>query len=239
MICCRCSSGRASRQAAADHRRGQSRARRSRRSSSTAAPHVHGSRGQRAGFGDRRQQMLEDVAILSGRKVITEESASSSNTQLSHLGHARRVVITRDAATIVDEPARATRSAPHQPDQDRDQHRSTSTRRSYRRLASCRWCDRGEGQHGDETEMKEKKHRVEDALQAPVLRSRRASSPVAASRCCTRRTRCVSRGSRARQEAGARIVLRALEAASPDRARRRARGRGCRQRCAQGTTARD
>src|SRR5207302_9745266 len=54
------------------------------------------------GFGDRRKRMLEDIAILTGGEVITEEMGLKlENTQLSQLGHARRVVVAKDATTSV------------------------------------------------------------------------------------------------------------------------------------------
>src|SRR5438876_11554779 len=55
------------------------------------------------GFGDRRKRMLEDIAILTGGEVITEElGLKLENTQLSQLGRARKVVIAKDTTTIVD-----------------------------------------------------------------------------------------------------------------------------------------
>src|SRR5690242_1508551 len=55
------------------------------------------------GFGDRRKRMLEDIAILTGGEVITEEMGlKPENTQLSQLGHARRVVVSKDTTTIID-----------------------------------------------------------------------------------------------------------------------------------------
>ncbi len=49
------------------------------------------------GFGDRRKRMLEDISILTGGEVITEElGLKLENTQVSQLGHARRVVVTKD-----------------------------------------------------------------------------------------------------------------------------------------------
>src|SRR3989440_486033 len=55
------------------------------------------------GFGDRHKRMLEDIAILTGGEVITEEMGLKlENTQLSQLGHARRVVVAKDTTTIVD-----------------------------------------------------------------------------------------------------------------------------------------
>ncbi len=55
------------------------------------------------GFGDRRKRMLEDIAILTGGEVITEEMGLKlENTQVSQLGRARRVVVGKDNTTIVD-----------------------------------------------------------------------------------------------------------------------------------------
>src|SRR3981189_3498805 len=55
------------------------------------------------GFGDRRKRMLEDIAILTGGEVITEEMGLKlENTQVSQLGRARRVVISKDTTTIID-----------------------------------------------------------------------------------------------------------------------------------------
>src|SRR6266496_3879053 len=55
------------------------------------------------GFGDRRKRMLEDIAILTGGEVITEElGLKLENTKLSQLGHARKVVVDKDSTTIID-----------------------------------------------------------------------------------------------------------------------------------------
>ncbi|MGH3062721.1 MAG: chaperonin GroEL, partial [Gaiellaceae bacterium] len=55
------------------------------------------------GFGDRRKRMLEDIAILTGAEVITEEMGLKlENTKLSQLGKARKVVIDKDSTTIID-----------------------------------------------------------------------------------------------------------------------------------------
>src|ERR1700751_2063668 len=55
------------------------------------------------GSGDRRKRMLEDIAILTGGEVITEEMGLKlENTQISQLGRARRVVVGKDETTIVD-----------------------------------------------------------------------------------------------------------------------------------------
>src|SRR5438067_976455 len=55
------------------------------------------------GFGDRRKRMLEDIAILTGAEVITAElGLKLENTKLSQLGHARKVVVTKDTTTLID-----------------------------------------------------------------------------------------------------------------------------------------
>src|ERR671937_23470 len=55
------------------------------------------------GFGDRRKRMLEDIAILTGAEVITEEMRLKlENPQLGQLGRARRVVVAKDTTTIID-----------------------------------------------------------------------------------------------------------------------------------------
>ena len=55
------------------------------------------------GFGDRRKRMLEDIAILTGGEVITEElGLKLENTQLNQLGRARKIVVTKDETVIVD-----------------------------------------------------------------------------------------------------------------------------------------
>src|SRR5664279_3896617 len=61
------------------------------------------------GFGDRRKRMLEDIAILTGGEVITEElGLKLENTEVSQLGRARRVVVGKDETTIVDGAGDAT-----------------------------------------------------------------------------------------------------------------------------------
>src|SRR5919199_1536231 len=56
------------------------------------------------GFGDRRKRMLEDIAILTGGEVITEEMGLKlENTKLSQLGRARKVVVAKDNTTIDDD----------------------------------------------------------------------------------------------------------------------------------------
>ncbi len=122
-------------------------------------------------FGDRRKRMMEDIAILTGGEVITEElGLKLENTQLSQLGRARKVVITKDSTTVVDGAG----------DAERIKGRTNQVRAELKNTASE--FDREKLQErlarlaggvaiikvgaATETELKEKKHRVEDALSA-------------------------------------------------------------------------
>src|SRR5207244_11631036 len=59
--------------------------------------------GTAPGCGDRRKRMLEDIAVLVGAEVITEElGLKLENTKLSQLGKARKVVVDKDTTTIID-----------------------------------------------------------------------------------------------------------------------------------------
>src|ERR1700751_3160107 len=123
------------------------------------------------GFGDRRKRMLEDIAILSGGEVITEEMGLKlENTQISQLGRARRVVIAKDTTTIVD--GAGERDAIKGPiTQIKTEIENTDSAFDKEKLQE-RLAKLSGGVAvvkvgaATETEMKEKKHRVEDALQA-------------------------------------------------------------------------
>src|ERR671917_224250 len=123
------------------------------------------------GFGDRRKRMLEDISILTGGEVITEEMGLKlENTQLSQLGRARRVVVTKDTTTIVDGSgdAEAIKGRINQikneiENTDSDFDREKLQERLAKLAGGVAVVKVGAA---TETEMKEKKHRVEDALQA-------------------------------------------------------------------------
>jgi chaperonin GroEL len=123
------------------------------------------------GFGDRRKRMLEDIAILTGGEVITEEMGLKlENTQLSQLGRARRVVIAKDTTTIVDGAgeSEAIKGRINQikneiENTDSDFDREKLQERLAKLAGGVAVVKVGAA---TETEMKEKKHRVEDALQA-------------------------------------------------------------------------
>jgi chaperonin GroEL len=123
------------------------------------------------GFGDRRKRMLEDIAILSGGEVITEEMGLKlENTKLSQLGHARRVVIDKDTTTIIDGAGdtdaikgRIKQLKSEIENTDSDFDREKLQERLAKLSGGVAVVKVGAS---TETEMKEKKHRVEDALQA-------------------------------------------------------------------------
>jgi chaperonin GroEL len=123
------------------------------------------------GFGDRRKRMLEDIAILSGAEVITEEMGLKlENTKVSQLGHARRVVVDKDTTTIIDGAgdadgikARIKQLKAEIENTDSDFDREKLQERLAKLAGGVAVIKVGAA---TETEMKEKKHRVEDAVQA-------------------------------------------------------------------------
>src|SRR6202522_3361561 len=123
------------------------------------------------GFGDRRKRMLEDIAILTNAEVITEElGLKLENTEVKQLGRARRVVVTKDTTTIVDGAgeAAAIKGRINQikaevENTDSDFDREKLQERLAKLSGGVAVVKVGAA---TETEMKEKKHRVEDALQA-------------------------------------------------------------------------
>jgi len=123
------------------------------------------------GFGDRRKEMLRDVAVLTGGQVISEELGKKlDSAQLADLGQARRVVATKDETTIVEG-----RGAPAEIEgrmkQIKAQIEETTSDYDKEKLQE-RLAKLAGGVAiikvgaGTEVELKEKKHRVEDALSA-------------------------------------------------------------------------
>jgi chaperonin GroEL len=123
------------------------------------------------GFGDRRKRMLEDIAILTGAEVITEEMGLKlENTKVSQLGRARRVVVDKDTTTIIDGAGdsegikgRIKQLKNEIENTDSDFDREKLQERLAKLAGGVAVVKVGAA---TETEMKEKKHRVEDALQA-------------------------------------------------------------------------
>ncbi|GAA3407907.1 chaperonin GroEL [Streptosporangium vulgare] len=123
------------------------------------------------GFGDRRKAMLQDIAILTGGQVVSEEiGLKLEHVGLEVLGTARRVVITKDSTTVVDGAGEASaiadrvkeiKLAIEQSDSDWDREKLQE------RLAKLSGgvCVLKVGA-ATEVELKEKKHRLEDAISA-------------------------------------------------------------------------
>jgi len=123
------------------------------------------------GFGDRRKAMLEDIAILTGGRVISEEAGFKlENATISDLGRAKRVTIDKDNTTIV-EGAGSSEAIKGRINQIRRQIEETTSDYDREKLQE-RLAKLAGGVAvinvgaATETEMKEKKARVEDALHA-------------------------------------------------------------------------
>jgi chaperonin GroEL len=123
------------------------------------------------GFGDRRKAMLQDIAILTGGQVISEEiGLKLENATLDLLGRARRVVVTKDDTTIVDGAgseedvkARIAQIKREIEETDSDWDREKLQERLAKLSGGVAVVKVGAA---TEVELKEKKHRIEDALSA-------------------------------------------------------------------------
>ena len=122
------------------------------------------------GFGERRKAMLEDMAILSGGTVISEEvGLKLENADLGLLGRARRVVVTKDETTIVegggskaDVNGRINQIKQEIENTDSDYDREKLQERLAKLAGGVAIIKVGAA---TEVELKEKKHRIEDAVQ--------------------------------------------------------------------------
>jgi chaperonin GroEL len=169
------------------------------------------------GFGDRRKAMLEDIAVLTGARVVAEElGLTLERAGLDHLGRARRIEVDKDNTTIIGgmgEPsaidARIAAIRREIKEATSDYDREKLQERAAKLTGGVALVKVGAA---TETEMKERKSRVEDALHAThaaveegvlpgggvaLLRARQAISALA--------------GDNPDQDAGIKIVLRALE----------------------------
>jgi chaperonin GroEL len=123
------------------------------------------------GFGDRRKEMLRDVAILTGGKVISEEVGRKlDSVQLEDLGQARRVVATKDDTTVIEGKGDATeiqgrmKQIKAQIEETTSDYDKEKLQERLAKLAGGVAIIKVGA--GTEVELKEKKHRVEDALSA-------------------------------------------------------------------------
>ncbi|MFN2627536.1 MAG: chaperonin GroEL [Gaiellaceae bacterium] len=168
------------------------------------------------GFGDRRKRMLEDIAILSGAEVITEEMGLKlENTKLAQLGKARRVVVDKDSTTIIDGngDSEAIKSRIKQlkaeiETTDSDFDREKLQERLAKLAGGVAVVKVGAA---TETEMKEKKHRVEDALQATRAALEEGIVPGGGVALLTAAKAVTLDDLDGDEKTGARIILRALE----------------------------
>ena len=123
------------------------------------------------GFGDRRKAMLEDIAILTGGEVISEElGLKTENTTVDMLGEAARVVVKKDATTIVDGngkkadvEGRVKQIQSEIDDSDSDWDKEKLQERLAKLSGGVAVVKVGAA---TEVELKEKKMRIEDALAA-------------------------------------------------------------------------
>jgi chaperonin GroEL len=121
------------------------------------------------GFGDRRKAMLEDIAVLTGGKVITEDlGIKLENVKIEDLGHARKVTIDRDSTTIIDGggntdelQARVKTLKAQLEDAASHYDREKLQERLAKLIGGVAVIKVGAA---TETELKEKKARVEDAM---------------------------------------------------------------------------
>jgi chaperonin GroEL len=169
------------------------------------------------GFGDRRKAMLEDIAILTGGTVIAEElGLKLENAQLKDLGHAKRIEVGKDDTTIIDGggekaaiEARVKNIRKQVDDATSDYDKEKLQERVAKLAGGVALVKVGAA---TETEMKEKKARVEDALHA--TRAAVEEGIVAGGGVAYLRARANLKnlkGENPDQDAGIKIVLRALE----------------------------
>jgi chaperonin GroEL len=169
------------------------------------------------GFGDRRKRMLEDIATLTGGEVITEEMGLKlENTQINQLGRARRVVVGKDETTVIDGAGdtedikgRINQIKTEIENTDSDFDREKLQERLAKLAGGVAVVKVGAA---TETEMKEKKHRVEDALQATRAALEEGIVPGAGVALLSAAKAIKPEDLKeADEQTGARIVLRALE----------------------------
>lgn len=170
------------------------------------------------GFGDRRKAMLEDIAILTGGTVISEETGMSLETAtIEMLGQAKRIEVAKESTTVIDGAgesanieARVKQIRAQIEESTSDYDREKLQERVAKLAGGVAVIRVGAA---TEVEMKEKKARVEDALHATRAAVEEGIVPgggVALIR--TKAAVSELKGDNADQDAGIRLVLRAIEA---------------------------
>ncbi len=170
------------------------------------------------GFGDRRKAMLEDMAILTGGQVVSDElGIKLENVDLDMLGKARKVVITKDDTTIVEGAgkggeikARISQIKQEIDRTDSDWDREKLQERLAKLAGGVSVLKVGAA---TEVELKEKKHRIEDALSATRAAVEEGIVPgggVALVRAEDRQSVKAADALEGDEQTGARIVLASL-----------------------------
>lgn len=122
-------------------------------------------------FGDRRKEMLKDIAALTGANVITDElGLKLENVELEDLGHARKIIVTKESTTIVDGKGDKAMVDARVREIEATFDRTTSEFDKEKLMERRAKLIGGVGVikvgAATEVELKEKKHRIEDALSA-------------------------------------------------------------------------
>ncbi len=168
------------------------------------------------GFGDRRKAMLEDIAILTGGTVISEETGLSlEKATLKDLGEAKRVEIAKENTTIIDGngaaediQARVKQIRVQIEEATSDYDKEKLQERVAKLAGGVAVIKVGAA---TEVEMKEKKARVEDALHATRAAVEEGVVPGGGVALLRARANLNLKGDNSDQEAGIKIVLRAME----------------------------
>jgi chaperonin GroEL len=169
------------------------------------------------GFGDRRKAMLEDIAILTGGRCLSEDlGVKLENVTLADLGRAKRIRIDRDTTTLVEGGGKTSeiqgrvRQLRHQIEETTSDYDREKLQERLAKLAGGVAVVRVGA--ATEMEMKEKKARVEDAMHATRAAVDEGVLPGGGVALIRARGRLAAlKGENPDQDAGIKIVLRALE----------------------------
>ncbi len=169
------------------------------------------------GFGDRRKAMLEDMAVLTGAQVVSEEvGLKLDQVGLDVLGQARRIVVTKDTSTIIDgsgdqsaveERIRQLRTEIENTDSDWDREK---LQERVAKLAGGVAVLRAGA--ATEVELKEKKHRLEDAISATRAAIEEGIIPGGGAALVQVATQLGDLGMKGDEATGVQIVRRSLSA---------------------------
>ncbi|HZQ86533.1 MAG TPA: chaperonin GroEL, partial [Acidimicrobiales bacterium] len=170
------------------------------------------------GFGERRKAMLQDMAILSGGQVITEEvGLKLENVTLDMLGRARKIVVTKDETTVIegagseaDVKGRINQIKAEIDNTDSDYDREKLQERLAKLSGGVAVIKVGAA---TEVELKEKKHRIEDAVSTTKAAVEEGVVPGGGVALLRAQARILDRAEKLEgdEATGARIVARAAE----------------------------